>query len=132
MLQTLPNPGPVLYPGPVLDLAGSVNGQDFLGAIGFAVVGNERYVNAGGVDFMQLADGSLDTAFEIDNYRLIRVRSFWIETSTTPNDFLDSDLLPATPPEGLTGRLALDFELISDPQTTVILFFDDFVANPAP
>jgi hypothetical protein len=63
---------------------------------------------------------------------LVRVRYFWIESVTTPGDFLDSDLLPSTPPEGLTGRLALDFELISDPQTLAILFFDDFVTNPVP
>ena len=132
VLETQPNPGAVLYPGALLDLTGSVNGLNFSGAIGFAVVGNERYVNAGGVDFMQLGDFSLDEAFEIDNYRLVRVRYFWIETTTTPDDFLDSDLLPATPPEGLTGRLALDFELISDPQTLVFLFFDDFLINPAP
>jgi len=40
--------------------------------------------------------------------------------------------LPESPPTGVTGRLALDFELISDPQTTVSLFFDDFLVDPAP
>ncbi len=132
VLQSPSNPGAVVYPEALLDLSGSVNGLNFSGAIGFAVVGNDRYEPLGRVDFMQLGDGSLDAVFEIDNYRLIRVRWFWIETDTTPGDFLDSDLLPATPPEGLTGRLALDFELISDPQTTVSLFFGDFVASPAP
>ena len=132
VIQTPSNPGAVLYPGALLDLAATVNGLAFDGAIGFAAVGNERYVPLGGVDFMQLGDGSLDSVFEIDNYRLIRVRWFWIESDTTPDDFLNSDLLPATPPVGATGRLALDFELISDPQTTVSLFFQDFLANPAP
>ena len=127
------NPGAVVYPGAVLDLAGSVNGQAFSGAIGFAVVGNDRFQPAGGVDFMQLADGSLDSGFEIDNYRLVRVRGFWIETDTTPGDFLDSDLLPAAAPAGLIGRLSLDFELISDPQAAPVnLFFEDFVLAPAP
>ena len=132
VLQTQANPGAVLYPGAILDLAGSVNGQSFSGAIGYAVVGNERYVNAGGVDFMQVGDATLDSNFEIGDYRLIGVRHFWIESVTTPGDFLDSDLLPATPPVGLTGRFALDFELISNPQTIARLFFDDSVINPAP
>ena len=126
-----PNPGAILYPQALRDIVGSVNGLGFSGAIGYAIVGNERHAPLGGVDFMMLGDGTLDSAFEIDDYRLIGVRYVWIETSTTSEDFLDSDLLPETPPIGVTGRLALDFELISDPQTTAILFFEDFVVNPA-
>ena len=124
--------GTVIYPGAVLDITGSVNGLTFAVAIGFAGVGNERYQPLGGVDFMQLGDGSLDSGFTIDDYQLIGARWFWIETGTTPEDFLDSDLLPATPPEALTGRLALDFVLVSEPQTEVSLFFEDFVLTPAP
>jgi len=81
---------------------------------------------------MLLGDATLDTDFAIDDYQLIGVRWFWIETDTTPGDFLDSDLLPATPPEGLTGRLALDFALVSDPQIEATVFFEDFVLTPAP
>lgn len=132
VLEGPSNPGSVVYPGAMLDLTGSVNGLTFASAVGFGVVGNDRYQPLGGVDFMLLGDSSLDTMFEIDNYRLIRVRSFWIETDTTPGDFLDSDLLPATPPDALTGRLALDFVLISDPQTEAIVFFDGFTLAPAP
>ena len=130
--ETQPNPGAVLYPEAVLDLTGSVNGLNFLGAIGFAIVGNERHAPLGGVDFMMLGLGTLDSAFETGDYRLIRVRLFWIETGTTPDDFLDSDLLPTALPVGFTGRLALDFELVSDPQTVVSLFFEDLLINPAP
>ena len=132
VLETQPNPGSVLYPDALPELSGSVNGLNFSGGFGFAVVGNERNVPLGGVDFMQLVDSSLDSVFEIDNYRLTRVRWFWIETSTTPDDFLDSDLLPEAPPVGFAGRLALDFELISDPQTRVALFFEDLQVDPAP
>ena len=124
--------GAVVYPGAMLDLTGSVNGLKFAGAVGFGIVGNERYQPLGGVDFMQLGDGALDSNFEIDDYRLIGVRWFWIETGTTPDDFLASDLLPATPPEALIGRLALDFERISDPQTQPILFFEGLALAPAP
>jgi len=125
-------PGAVVYPQAMLDLTGSANGLTFAGAIGFGVVGNERYQTLGGVDFMQLGDSSLDSGFEVDDYSLIQVRWFWIETDTTPGDFLDSDLLPATPPDALVGRLALDFALISDPQTEVSVFFDGLTitANP--
>jgi len=125
-------PGTVVYPQAMLDLEGSVNGLSFAGAIGLGLVGNERYQTLGGVDFMQLGDSSLDSGFTIDNYQLIRVRWFWIETETTPDDFLDSDLLPATPPAGLTGRLALDFALLSDPQTEASVFFDGFMMSLAP
>jgi len=125
-------PGSVIYAGAVLDLTGTANGLAFGGATGFAVVGNDRYANAGGVDLLMLGDTSLDAGFEIGDYRLIAVRWFWIETDTTPDDFLASDLLPATLPEALTGRLALDFELISDPQTTISVFFDGFTLTPAP
>ena len=125
-------PGAVTYPDAMLGLDGTVNGLAFSGDIGFAVVGNERYQTLGGVDFMLLGDATLDTDFAIDDYQLIGVRWFWIETDTTPGDFLDSDLLPATPPEGLTGRLALDFALVSDPQIEATVFFEDFVLTPAP
>jgi len=127
-------PGSVVYAGAMLDLAGTVNGFAFSGAIGFASVGNDRYVvnDPAGADLMTIGDLSLDSGFEIGDYRLIGVRWFWIEGVTTPDDFLASDLLPATPPEALTGRLALDFELISNPQSTSIVFFDGLMVSPAP
>ena len=126
------NSGSVVYPEALLDINGTVNGLTFSGAIGFGVVGNERFQSgADNVDFMQLGDGSLDSTFEIGNYRLIQARGFWIEGSTTQEDFLQNDLLPETPPEGLTGRMALDFELIDSPGTQSSVFFQDFVITPA-
>ena len=78
-----------------------------------------------------LGGGSLETGFETGGYTLANVRFFQIEGDTTENDFLASDLLPANYPSEV-GRLALDFNPTGDPNTTVSVFFDDFVATPSP
>jgi hypothetical protein len=57
---------------------------------------------------------------------------FWIEGDTTPDDFLQSDLLLAELPVGLTGRVSLDFALISDPNITASVFFEDFSVTLSP
>ena len=75
--------------------------------------------------------GSAETGFDVGGYTLVNVRWFQIETDTTPNDFLDSDLLPVNYPSDV-GRLALDFNPPGDPDTMVTVFFDDFVATPSP
>ncbi len=95
------------------------------------MVGNDRFEPLGMTDFMLLGAGNLDSGFDIDVYTLTNVRWFWIETDTTPDDFLASDLLPAAPP-ALAGRLALDFALISDPQVEASVFFQDFTVTLSP
>jgi hypothetical protein len=130
-------PGGVVYLDAMLDLDGSVNGMDFTSPFGFAFVANDRF--GAGVDFMSLGTGPLITGFDVGGYTLTDVRWFWIEgaggTGTPPStcnppDFLASDLLPAAPPTTHFGRLALDFELISDPQVLATVFFQDFAITP--
>ena len=138
-------PGGVVYLDVMLDLAGSVNGMNFADPIGFAFVANDRFdidPDPGVlelVDLMSMGSGlSLDNSGfgEVAGYTLTDVRWFWIEDDTVvgmlpDNDFLASDLLPAAPPM-LVGRLALDFELASDPQVTATVFFEDFAITPSP
>ena len=57
---------------------------------------------------------------------------FWIEGSTTPDDYLQSDLLPAALPVGLTGRISLDFVLTGDPNITANVFFEDISVTLSP
>ena len=126
-------PGAALYAGTMLDISGSANGMNFADAFGFSVVGNDRFVlGPDQVDFLSVAAGSIDAGFETSGYTLTNVRLFWLETSTTPNDFLQSDLLPDTLPIGLTGRVALDFELTTDPQVRATVFFEDFTVTLSP
>ena len=130
-------PGPILagaaaYFEAMQDLTGSVNGMNFADALGIAVVGNDRFaLDPLPTDFMSLGAGNLDTGFDTSGYTLRNVRWFWIETDTTPDDFLSSDLLPAALP-GITGRLALDFELSSDPQVRATVFFEDLIVTLSP
>ena len=85
----------------------------------------------GGTDFFSLAAGMLETGFEISGYTLVDVRFFLIESGTTdgttPEDFLDSDLLPNSVPIQ-RGRVALDFNPPGDPDTTVSVFYNDAFA----
>ena len=111
-------------------MAGSVNGLNFTDALGIAIVGNDRFEPTQ-VDFMLLGAGNLDSGFDTGGYTVTGVVWFWIETDTTPGDFLSSDLLPTAPP-ALTGRLRLDFALISDPLIEVPVFFEDFTITPSP
>jgi len=129
-------PGPTLpgatgYRGAMLDLTGTVNGMSFSDPMGIAISGNERFEPAGGTDFFSLTAASMESGFDAGGYTLVNARWFQIETDTTPNDFLDSDLLPTNYPNEV-GRLALDFNPPGDPDTTVSLFFDGFVATPSP
>jgi hypothetical protein len=123
--------GATLYVGAMLNLAGTVSSMSFSDPTGFAVSGNDRFQAQGGTDIFLLGAGSMETAFEVGGYTLANVRWFQIEGDTTVNDFLDSDLLPTNYPTEI-GRLALDFNPTGDPNTTVSLFFDDFVATPSP
>lgn len=124
-------PGATLYLGAMLNLTGTVNGMNFSDSRANAVVANERYQTLGGVDFFSLSARMVEVGFDVSGYTLVNVRWFQIETDTTPNDFLDSDLLPVNYPNEV-GRLALDFNPPGDPDTMVSVFFDDFVATPSP
>ena len=108
--------------------------MDFADPLGWAIVGNDRFAPAL-VDFLQLASGGVETAFEASGYTLVNVRLIWIEgdpNGTTPDDFLASDHLPEQLPVGLTGRLALDFDLTVDPQIGATVFFEDLTISLAP
>jgi len=129
-------PGPTLpgatgYRGAMLNLTGTVNGMSFSDSVGIAISGNERFEPTGGTDFFSLTAASMESGFDVGGYTLVNARFFQIETDTTPNDFLDSDLLPTNYPNEV-GRLALDFNPPGDPDMTVSLFFDGFVATPSP
>ena len=115
----------------MLDLTGTVNGMTFAEPTGIAISGNERFQPSGGTDFFSLGAGRLETGVDVGGYTLVNVRWFQIETDTTPNDFLASDLLPVNYPNEV-GRLALDFNPPGDPNTTVSVFFEGFVATPSP
>jgi hypothetical protein len=125
-------PGSALYQGSMLDMTGSVGGMIFTDPFGFSVVGNDRFL-PNLTDFLSVAAGSIfGTTFEVSGYTLTNVRMFWIEDDTTPNDFLQSDLLPAALPDGLIGRVALEFALTSDPNITASVFFQDFNVTLSP
>ena len=124
-------PGATVYLGAMLDLTGTVNGMTFAEPTGIAISGNERFQPSGGTDFFSLGAGRLETGVDVGGYTLVNVRWFQIETDTTPNDFLASDLLPVNYPNEV-GRLALDFNPPGDPNTTVSVFFEGFVATPSP
>ncbi len=126
-------PGSAIYAGAILDITGSVGGMIFTDPFGFTVVGNDRFLPGGGTDFLSAAAGIIfGTTFETSGYTLMNVRMFWIAGDTTPDDFLQSDLLPAALPVGLTGRVSLDFFLTSDPNITASVFFADFSVTPSP
>ena len=125
-------PGAAIYAGAPTSIAGSVNGLNFSDSSGFVVVGNDRFVNTGLTDFLSVAAGQLDTAaFEINGFTLVDVRLFWIESDTTIEDFLVSDLLPTALPE-IEGRLALDFTPTADPGVETSVFFDGLFVSPMP
>jgi hypothetical protein len=125
-------PGSVIYPGAFLEVTGTVNGSNFADSLGFALIGNDRFESTGFTDFMLFGSGmTLDAGFEIGGYTLIGVRWIHIEGSTTPDDFLLTDLLPPSLPL-VTGRFALDFELTADPQVTASVFFEDLTITPNP
>ena len=125
-------PGAAIYAGAPTSIVGSVNGLNFSDSSGFVVVGNDRFVNTGLTDFLSVAAGQLETAtFEINGFTLVDVRLFWIESDTTIEDFLVSDLLPTALPE-IEGRLALDFTPTADPGVETSIFFDGLFVSPMP
>lgn len=124
-------PGAAIYFGAMQDMTGSVNGLNFADGLGIAIVGNDRLEPAK-VDFMLLGAGTLSSGFDTGGYTLTGVVWFWIEGDTTPGDFLSSDLLLTAPPAALTGRLRLDFALISDPLVEASVFFEDFTITASP
>lgn len=124
-------PGAALYVGSMLDIAGTVSGMNFSDSLGLSVVGNDRF-QPGDRDFLSVVAGILETGFEVGGYTLTNVRLFWIEGDTTPDDFVQSDLLPTALPVDLSGRASLDFELTSDPLIKVSVFFADMSVTISP
>lgn len=116
---------------------------------GVVAVGNDRGVVGfpGPVDILNLfSDPGLTSSslrnfsgFTLGDYRLARVRFFWIETQSVPEligDFLDDEDLPLALP-GFHGRLGLDFVRSADASPTAyagFLFFDgvQVTAMPVP
>ena len=64
--------------------------------------------------------------FDIGGYRLVNVRMFWIEGELGITDFLRRQDLPTLLPR-FEGRIAFDFDLITDPSVREFVFFDGFV-----
>jgi hypothetical protein len=127
-------PGAAIYIDILPAISGSAAGMNFADAGGLGIVGNDRF-QPNVVDFLSVAaisEDGLDTTFEAAGYTLTNVRLFWIEGSTTPDDFLQNDLLPAELPVGVIGRLALDFELTADPLVTASVFFEDLSITVSP
>ena len=116
----------------MLDMTGDIGGMIFTDPFGFSVVGNDRLL-PNETDFLSVTTAIIfGTTFEINGYTLSNVRMLWIAGVTTPDDFLQSDLLPAALPVGLTGRVVLDFFLSSDPNITTTVSFEDLSITLSP
>lgn len=116
-------------------LTATVQGFDIADPSGSAVVGDEQTVTGppGGSDLLVLAaEGQTLPAniigFELDGFRLVNVRLFWLETLFGAPDFLSSSTLPATLPT-FAGRLALDFVPVTGGPTG-FAFFDGLRVTP--
>lgn len=114
--QTVPAPGGLfVHLFGSGNLAATVQGFDIFDSFGAALVGDEQTATGppGGTDLLvltaepQLLPTDL-VGFELDGFRLVNVRLFWLETLFGAPDFLSSSTLPATLPT-FAGRLALDF-----------------------
>jgi len=117
------------------NLAATVQGFDIFDPIGGAVVGDEQTLTGppGGSDLLVLnAEPQLlptnIVGFELNGYRLVNVRLFWLETLFGAPDFLSSSTLPATLPS-FAGRLALDFVPVTGGPVG-FAFFDGLRVRP--
>jgi len=113
----------------------TVQGFDISDGAGAAVVGDEQTLTgpSGGSDLLVLsAERPLLppdlSGFELNGFRLVNVRLFWIETLFDAPDFLTSSTLPAALPS-FSGRLALDFVPVTGGPTG-FAFFDGLRAEP--
>lgn len=117
------------------NLAATVQGFDILDPFGGAVVGDEQTLTGppGGADLLVLtAEPQLlppdIVGFELNGFRLVNVRLFWLETLFGAPDFLSSSTLPATLPS-FAGRLALDFVPVTGGPVG-FAFFDGLSVRP--
>lgn len=146
-----------LYAYSVKDISGAVNGHAFSDATGGIALSNNNPQPYPYLDTLQVgadlapAEGSniVPTTvprnlvtFDIGEYRLNNVRLMFLSGVGGAADFLNDANLPAQLPTEITGRLALDFVLASDPTNAAnspyynrTVFFDGLKltqASPVP
>jgi hypothetical protein len=136
--QTVPGPGGIfVHNFGSSGLSATVQGFDINDPFGSAVVGDEQTLTRPPgfqtADLLVLAaEGqTLPTniiGFELNGFRLVNVRLFWIEGLLGAPDFLSSSTLPATLP-AFAGRLALDFVPVTG-GSTGFAFFDGLRVKP--
>jgi hypothetical protein len=134
--QTLPLPGGLfVHLLGSSGLAATVQGFSIADGLGSAVVGDEQTVTGppGGSDLLVLnaepqGPPSDLVGFELNGFRLVNVRLFWLETLFGAPDFLSSSTLPATLPT-FAGRLALDFVPVTGGPVG-FAFFDGLRVRP--
>jgi hypothetical protein len=119
------------------NLAATVQGFDIFDPFGAALVGDEQTLTR--PPGFPTADLLVLTAepqllptdifgFELNGFRLVNVRLFWLEGLLGAPDFLSSSTLPATLPS-FAGRLALDFVPVTGGPVG-FAFFDGLRVRP--
>lgn len=143
-----------LYLRATSNIVGTVGGFSFSDATGGIALSNDNPAPYPYLDTLQMgadlspALGSNQTPsqvprnlvyFETGGYRLHNVRLLWLSGQGGAGDFLSGTDLPAQLPTDLSGRLALDFVLSSDPTNLAntpyysrTVFFDGLVLSPVP
>lgn len=119
------------------NMAATVQGFDIFDPIGGALVGDEQTLTRPpGFDTADLLVLTAEpqllptdiVGFELDGFRLVNVRLFWIEGLFGAPDFLSSSTLPVELPS-FAGRLALDFAPVTGGPTG-FAFFDGLRVTP--
>ena len=143
-----------LYLRATSDIVGTVGGFSFSDATGGIALSNNNPAPYPYLDTLQMgadlspALGSNQAPsqvprnlvyFETGGYRLHNVRLLWLSGQGGAGDFLSGTDLPEQLPTDLSGRLALDFVLSSDPTNLAntpyysrTVFFDGLVLSPVP
>ena len=143
-----------LYLRATSNIVGTVGGFSFSDATGGIALSNDNPAPYPYLDTLQMgADLSPSLGsnqapsqvprnlvhFETGGYRLHNVRLLWLSGQGGAGDFLSGTDLPAQLPTDLSGRLALDFVLSSDPTNLAntpyysrTVFFDGLVLSPVP
>lgn len=142
-----------LFIGAASGLSGSVGGHSFADPTLSMTLVNDAAPSNAYRDLLQVfadampAEGAntVPTAFprslsgfDLGAYRLHNVRLFWFTPQGSASELLADKNLPASLPTTLSGRLALDFVLISDPNNTAntpyfsrTVFFDGLTLQQA-
>jgi hypothetical protein len=136
--QTAPAPGGLfVHLFGTGNLAATVQGFDIFDPFGAALVGDEQTLTRPpGFDTADLLVLTAEpqllptdiVGFELNGFRLVNVRLFWLEGLLGAPDFLSSSTLPATLPT-FSGRLALDF-VPATGGPVGFAFFDDLRVRP--